>query len=242
MFQLDPQSLTDTRLQLHWAAQLLAAAADAMLQKSPDDSHSNLAWDEANRAMEGRIGARIEFSAMNFVTASGDKFSLLGKTLEQARIWLDEELEAELVLRDYEMPAHPVADGAAFDAPLAQRDELADWFTFGQQAMGPIAGCRIWPHHFDLGWLIEIDGPHKSIGGGMSPGDQNFAQPYFYINPYGIEKPAELPGLVEGGRWADNWFGAVLTAEQILASGDPAAKTKSFLNATVATMRSWFGE
>lgn len=240
MFQLDPKSLTDTRLQLHWAAQLLAAAADAMLQKLPDDSHSNLAWDEENRAMEGHIGARIEFATMNLVTASGDNFSLQGKTLEQARIWMDEELESELVLRDYEMPSHPVGEGAAFDAPLAHRDELANWFTFGQQAMGPIAGCRIWPHHFDLGWLIEIDGPDKSIGGGISPGDQNFDQPYFYINPYGIEKPAELPELIGGAHWADNWFGTILTADRILASNDPAATTKSFLNETIAMMKSWF--
>ena len=137
MFQIDPTTLNDTRLQLHWSAQLLAAAADAMVEKSADDSHSNLAWDEANRAMEGRIGARIEFPTMKIVTASGDEFSLLGKTLDEARIWLDEELEAELVMRDYEMPAHSVADGAPFESPQEQRDELATWFTFGQQSMGP---------------------------------------------------------------------------------------------------------
>ena len=240
MFQLDPKSLTDSRVQLHWAAQLLAAAADSMLERSPDDSHSNLAWDEANRSMEGRIGARIEFPTMNLVTASGDTFSLLGNTLEQARIWLDEEVETELVLRDYDMPAHTVAEGAVFDVPQADRDELAAWFTFGQQAMGPIAGCRIWPHHFDLGWLIEIEGPNKSIGGGMSPGDGNFDQPYFYVNPYGVENPGELPSLTDGASWADGWFGAVMTAEQILASNDPATITKSFLNDTVSMMRSWF--
>ncbi len=122
MFQLDPTTLTDTRLQLHWAAQLLAAAADAMVQKSSDDSHSNLGWDETNGAMESRVGTRIEYSTMNLVTAAGDEFSLLGKTLDQGRIWLDEELESELVLRDYEMPAHPVADGAAFDAPLVLKN------------------------------------------------------------------------------------------------------------------------
>ena len=240
MSQLDPKTLTDTRLQLHWAAQLLAAAADAMLQKSADDSHSNLAWDETDRAMESRVGARIEYSTMNLVTAAGDEFSLLGKTLDQSRIWLEEELEAELVLRDYEMPRHPVADGAVFDAPLEERNELASWFTFGQQTMGPIAGCRIWPHHFDLGWLVEIEGAHRSIGGGMSPGDQNIAQPYFYVNPYGFEKPSELPNLIGGGRWAGNWLGAVLSAEEILADDDPIATTKSFLNETIALLRSWY--
>ena len=74
----------------------------------------------------------------------------------------------------------------------------------------------------------------------MSPGDQNFDRPYFYINPYGIEKPADLPDPIGGARWADQWFGAVLTADQILASSDPAATTNSFLNETVAMMRSWF--
>ena len=74
----------------------------------------------------------------------------------------------------------------------------------------------------------------------MSPGDGHFDQPYFYVNPYGVENPGELPSLAGGADWAEGWLGAVLTADKILAANDPMATTKSFLNDAVAMMRSWF--
>ena len=74
----------------------------------------------------------------------------------------------------------------------------------------------------------------------MSPGDSHFDQPYFYVNPYGVENPGELPSLADGANWAEGWLGAVFTADQVLAASDPMATTKSFLNDAVGMMRKWF--
>jgi hypothetical protein len=240
MFKLDPTTLSDARIQLHWASQILAATANALMEIQPDDSQSNLAWDETNRAMVGREGASIEFPTFQLISPAGDLYPLLGKTLDDGMRWLGGHVEAQLVLRDYEMPSHRVATGSPFDPKLEELGELADWFTFGQEAMDDFDNCRIWPHHFDLGWMLEIDGPEKSIGGGMSPGDHSFNQPYFYINPYGIDRPAELPELGSGASWADDWFGAILTADKIVAAENPQAVAKSYFDDIVSMMKGWF--
>ena len=167
-------------------------------------------------------------------------YSLNGKTLDNGLHWLGGHVEAQLLLRDYEMPTHRVAEGSPFDAKPEELSELADWFTFGQQAMDDFDDCRIWPHHFDLGWLLQIEGPEKSIGGGMSPGDHFYDQPYFYINPYGVDRPAELPPLNTGARWANDWFGAILTAEKVVAAENPQVAAKSFFADTVSLMKAWY--
>jgi hypothetical protein len=42
--KLQSTELRDARVQLHWAAQVLSAAADGWLPPQPDDSHTNMAW------------------------------------------------------------------------------------------------------------------------------------------------------------------------------------------------------
>jgi hypothetical protein len=63
----------------------------------------------------------------------------------------------------------------------------------------------------------------RSIGGGFSLGDNHYELPYFYINPYGVDRPGSLPGLAHGD-WSDHWFGAVLTSQQ-LSNQETAAQT-----------------
>lgn len=239
MFQLDPHSLTDARVQLHWVAQLLAAAADAKLAKLPDDSQSNLAWDETNRAIVARTDIRLEIPEMTIRSSTGEPFPLIGKTLSAGRDWLSEQVGAELVMRQYEMPNHAVAEDVPFNAPRESLTEIASWFSFASQAMEKIGNNRVWPHHFDLGWLIEINGPETSIGGGMSPGDAHFDQPYFYVNAYGMDKPDEFPTLDKGGHWAKDRFGAVMTADQVVASDEADSLVRNFLEETIDRMRNW---
>ena len=117
MFEIDPKSLTDTRIQLHWASQLLSAVADAKLEKAPDDSHSNLDWNPTTKCLEGRAGCNLNVERFS-LEYDGDSFELDGKTLLEAAAWLSEKLGTETKLRDYEMPAHAVdraAHGAALD-------------------------------------------------------------------------------------------------------------------------------
>ena len=49
--------------------------------------------------------------------------------------------------------------------------------------------------------MLEPDKPFeeaRQMGFGWSPGDTTYDQPYFYINPYGIDRPDSLPSLPSG--------------------------------------------
>ena len=47
------KSLLDARLQLHWAAQIVSAMAEALLPKQGDDGHSNMEWLPQVRMLAG---------------------------------------------------------------------------------------------------------------------------------------------------------------------------------------------
>jgi hypothetical protein len=244
MFHRDPRSLTDARLQLHWAAQLPGAAADSLLEPAADDSHSNLGWDSEHSRLVGRSGVQLGLVPFEIGSPGGEWLSLEGRRLEDVRRWLEEKIGQPLSFRDYDMPAHGVREGKPFAASADDLAELANWFRLGQQVMQSYGECLVWPHHLDLGWLLEIDGPQASIGGGLSPGDNHFDQPYFYVNPYGARIPETLPDL-EIGQWAGNWAGAVCTGQQLVDNGDVqavATRAGKFFEFSVNLFRNWFAE
>ena len=44
-------NLTDARLQLHWAAQIVASFGNALIERRADDSQSNLGWEAGLNAL-----------------------------------------------------------------------------------------------------------------------------------------------------------------------------------------------
>src|SRR4051794_19514996 len=193
-----PPALVTARIELHWAAQIAAAAGRALLPAAADDSHMSLAWIEAGRLLAGgalpgarRLAIRPADLALVVTDAAGNaqrELPLAGRTLDQARAWASETLGGDVgqVGPAYDMPAHAVATGGAFhgDDPAA-RAELGRWFAAGDQLLrASVAGrpeaspVRCWPHHFDLGTLLRQPGPGRTIGAGFSPGDGSYAEPY----------------------------------------------------------------
>ena len=87
-----------------------------------------------------------------------------------------------------------------------------------------------WPHHFDLATLLEL-GDERSVGLGFSPGDDTYASPYFYINPW--PKPEsydKLPEAPARSHWhTEDFFSLLLPSEQLLDSDDPSTTLDSFL-------------
>ena len=218
----DRDSLTAARLDLHWAGRILSAGADATVKSEADDSHSNLGWDVGQQALTCRAGAHIHVPT--FTLHHGEEvFKLGGSSLEAGKRWLGERLGASLSLREYDAPAEPRDASESFAPDMAALKRVAEWFSFATRAMSEMGELRIWPHHFDLGYFQDKGHGGKSIGGGFAVGDEHYASPYFYVNPYGIDRPDALPGL-EHGFWTDKWFGAVLTVEAFEGSnGDDVA-------------------
>jgi hypothetical protein len=206
------------RLQAHHAAQWLARAARAYVPPQPDD----------------------------------------GRTDAQARQWLGEHLGARgLDARaldassPYEMPAHAVTKGGAYgvedvaDALV----ELAAWFANAEhslvrvqrQMIGrklTVSDVRCWPHHFDLATLISF--PTRGtdvtgyVGAGLSPGDEYYDEPYFYVSVYPKPHSASLPRLPTLGHWHTYEFtAAVAPAHQIVAANNQEDEVDEFLRGTV---------
>jgi Family of unknown function (DUF5996) len=185
-------------------------------------------------------------------------FSLEGRSDAQARQWLSEQLGARGLdahaldaPSPYDMPAHAVSQGATY-GPAGLADalaELAAWFGNAEHSLGFIqrqmigrkfaaSPLRCWPHHFDLATLTTLPARHTDstgyVGAGLSPGDEYYDEPYFYVSVYPEPDPAALPSLPMLGHWhLRDFMAAIATAHKIVASKNQQAETDDFLRAAV---------
>jgi hypothetical protein len=250
-----PRDLSETRLQLHWASQLVAAVGSSLVPAKPDDSHTALTYDVERSLL---VSAETETSPSRRVALSVPDFRLVlldnelrelagwtldGKTLPQGLDWLGVELSASpLSVPDYDMPHHAIRDGAAFRREQPEAfNELALWFKNTARVLRSlkIGDDLCWPHHFDLAAVITLGGD-KTIGVGLSPGDSSYDEPYWYVAPSPHPTDDDLLKLPMGHWHTEGFVAAILTGSDITAKGDPAAqaaKVDAFLSATISGSR-----
>jgi hypothetical protein len=254
--------LRQARMQAYFAVQWLARAARAYIPPQPDDGHTNLGWDEGfegfiTHPLENgiRIALRIRDLTLALVKDGiTQSFQLNGRTEAEVRAWLGKEMQSlrlQAAALDaalpYELPSHPLANGAPYHAAsLAEPlSGLAAWYAGAYSALEsvrrrllmrglPAPEVRCWPHHFDLDCLTTVAkgsaGTTSTMGAGFSPGDHYYDEPYFYISLYPRPDPALLPALDAPGHWhRQDFLAAVASATEILALKDPQAETEAFL-------------
>jgi hypothetical protein len=258
--------LREARLQAHHAVQWLARAARGFVTPQPDDSHTNLGWDEEVDCFithqltdDLHLGLRLTDLAMALVGRSVQvSFAVDGRTDAEARLRLGQLLAAHDLDPDrldaklpYEIADHAVAHGAAYrTVGLADVfSELAAWFDNADRSLGRLrdrmitrglapSPVRIWPHHFDMATLTLLEGGNaehaRSINAGFSPGDEHYAEPYFYVSPYPYPDATRLPALPFGHWHTRGFTAAVLPASKIIAMSDRQATGDDFLDAAVA--------
>ena len=208
---------------------------------------------------EVRIGLRV--SGLSLIVMRGntilDTFELAGRRDSVVAVWLDSALRAlglqpaSGVKLPYALPSHAVSRGGAYSCSGEAEafDELARWYGAATELLAevkikfadlrPGAGpVRCWPHHFDIATLVNLEGGHaetaKSIGVGLSPGDEYYSQPYVYISPWPRLDSAGLPLLPPPGHWHTQGFvAAVATGEQILMLADRRAELLAFVDAAL---------
>ena len=264
---MDQHLLSAARLQAHQAAQWLARAARAYVPLQPDDSHTNLGWNDTlggfttHRLQDGEH-LTLRIADLSLVLHGGERrtesFSLNGRTDAQARQWLGEQFGARgLDARaldapsPYDMPAHAVTQGAAYGvAALADAlVELAAWFANAEFLLVRVqrqmierkltaSDVRCWPHHFDLATLISFPAREADatgyVGAGLSPGDEYYDEPYFYVSVYPKPDRAALPRLPKLGHWHTHEFtAAIAPAHRIVAANNQEAEAEQFLKAAV---------
>ena len=143
------------------------------------------------------------------------------------------------------MPEHPIATGGSFSLDDAESfRELGRWYATADAALRSVCEqqpgdpVRCWPHHFDIATLLRIERGERSegiVGVGMTPGDHHYAEPYWYVSAWQKPDNLELPTLPSGGFWRpEGWFGAVLTAADLVRHNEEQAHTlAAFLQAAV---------
>ena len=210
---------------------------------------------------ETRLGLRINDLVFVFLNKEGARtssFPLNDRSDKDVRRWLGEQLgargmDARLLDKtsSYEIPAHAIAKGAPYGVIEISDSlrELAGWFADAEAALDRIrkqmtgrslsaSPVRCWPHHFDLATLISLDegaGEHgHSVNAGLSPGDEYYDEPYYYVSPYPHPDAAALPPLPKLGHWHTRDFtAAIAPASRIVKAKDRKAETDDFLLAAV---------
>jgi hypothetical protein len=266
---IDQHRLHQARLQAHYAAQWLARTARAFIHSRQDDSHTSMRWESAldrfatHRLLNGTwLSLRITNLTLTLHDRDGmsraEPFSLSQRTDHEIRQWLGKQFSARELdpssLDDpspYEMPAHPIAQGAEYDASTWADAlvELAAWFTNAEYLLSHVQkritarnvappSVYCWPHHFDVASLTML--PKRKIdeaayiGIGLSPGDEYYDEPYFYVSAYPKPNPADLPTLPMIGHWHTHEFvAAILPAHRILVTKDQEADISGFLERAV---------
>lgn len=268
---LDDATLTEARLQLHWAAQVVAAIGYTHIPPADDDSQSNMGWVDGMQLLAGRY---MEFDPPIFASlsprglrlglhdAGGDAvrpIEVEGRTLDEIHEAMEKEIHAmaggiERTLNrpEYDLPDHPVAHGERFGGADAQALEmLGRWFHDANLVLRDLRAKtpsttmpRVWPHHFDMGSLIDLDAtedadPRRQIGLGLSPGDASDPQPYWYVAPYPRPEQGSPPEVEGGGRWTTEGFtGYKLAAADLLAGGEgQEERARAFVASAVAACR-----
>jgi hypothetical protein len=254
---VEPTALSDARLQLHHAAQLVVAAGISYLTARPDDSHTNLEWMPAQQALAGNVltDAGFRFAVrvpdLALMALRGDDpeatFSLSGANNDGALAWMRDQLSGQALdatrlttRKHYEIPRHRVADGEPYALDSAANAELARhyhdaWLVTShvERFFSGASAPRCWPHHFDLATLITLAdgsaGARRTIGVGLTPGDAWYGEPYWYVGPYPYPPADRLPPL-EIGRWhTKGWTGAVLTASEVTSERDATRQQERVL-------------
>lgn len=264
-----PTALAEARLKLHHAAQIVSGVGRTLLPKQDDDSHTNLRWDRRLGALVSRrvdgdkpFSAALEFVALRLMLLDENDealvtASLRRMTVDEGYAWLAEGVAARLghVLEGgfaplrYEIPDHPVADGARFVVEdQSAFSELARWFHNADLLFAELRAAepktsevRCWPHHFDLGALIEL-GDGKQIGFGLSPGDSKYGQPYFYCSPYPQPSADALPAIDSPGQWhTDGFVSVVLPGDRLVPQQDQATAARDYLACALKACRTVLG-
>jgi hypothetical protein len=187
-------------------------------------------------------------------SSTSQRLALDGRTDAEVRAWMGPLMSAKGLdpcgldaPAIYEMPAHPIAEGARYVDDGDELLGLADWYSFANRAIAATAAqlatrnltvpaVRCWPHHFDLDSLVyfpaRTSGDIRTMGIGFSPGDEYYDEPYYYVSTYPARAVASLPRLPTIGHWHSHHFtAAVATATEILSGGDPMEATGAYLKA-----------
>lgn len=192
--EVPPADLRESSLELHWAAQYVAAAGQTFVDARADDSHRSMTWDFELGALVGeefsggygfRVALRPDDLTLRLLDRTRTVLGvqpLSGVTLEDGYDRLADAFRTymghspDIARPEYDLPPHALADGAPF-ALGRQNERAALQALYGSAAdlLGKSAAgrdgasaVRCWPHHFDIATLLTVV---EGAAGGSTPED-----------------------------------------------------------------------
>lgn len=217
-----PAHLTEGRLQLHWASQIVAAVGRALVKPQADDSHASMEYLASSKILAGEpveasphpraalqmtdLELRVEGALSETLSSQ----SLIGKTLDEGLEWMISAIcsitkEEKALLEkptEYDLPSHPIGEGRAFSGDEhAAFSALARWFANAELVLTDVAAnnafttaVRCWPHHFDIGFLVLLE-PDKDPETAKSVGVGMSPGDSTYPQPYFYVNPYPRPDV-----------------------------------------------
>jgi len=75
---------------------------------------------------------------------------------------------------------------------------------------------HLWPHHFDFSLEWFTGNADEQVGTGISPGDENYSEPYLYMNPYPFNEQVTANDLPIGTWHTSGWQGVKIEWKDLL--------------------------
>lgn len=272
----EPAQLAPAIAYLHHAAQVVAAVGDSLLPKAEDDSQSSLEWIPginalAGQVVEGNFRAALRYLPFEMLVLDDENRIregqfIPGHTKKELMQWLQRAVtriggDGSKIrpIQHFSIPGHEVGKGEPFpDFNPALHNELIQYRANADWILNEVIGLykdtvvvRTWPHHFDTGSMIiqarNADGaPTKTIGIGWAIPDEQFDEPYYYVNHWtASDQPDydQLPELEGNGFWyLDKWKGAVLKTGKVVAhqqAADQQQEVLQFFRAAIRATKSF---
>ena len=266
---LGDNAIADARIASHYAVQWLGRFGRAYGTPAPDDSHTSLQWDSGTSTLVNGGPAQslsFSFSTMTLTlraSASDDVFALDGHTDADVRAWFGEAVEKiglDPSALDgplpYDMPESPLASGGRYDIAQVKSgvEFLEGLYRNASSLLNAVKDVddralpiRCWPHHFDVATLIAVEEQtsedSRSIGVGMSPGDDNYPTPYLYVTPWPYPDVKRLKDLPGPAHWhMEGWVGAILTVRELNAASDPKNAVSQFVSSALSQANALLGK
>ncbi|MEM8894821.1 MAG: hypothetical protein AAGC88_09600 [Bacteroidota bacterium] len=217
----------------------------------------------AGQWIDGNIKFRSSIGFTDFAVHLVDEhvnsissFELNEMSHPKVMVWLEEQIAhfgldtSQLVLNlPYDLPESLNSVGKPFsieDTELAK--ELGKYFHNGHLIANEVkeayksTDVKCWPHHFDISTQITVNNtgnPETSsyVNVGLSPGDEEFDEPYFFAAPWPYPPTNELTTLAHG-KWVDeHWVGAIFPATELVEKEDQYKSVRRFMSETFAVLR-----
>lgn len=236
--KIDHQILQYTRSTLHLATQLVSAAPRSFLPFAENDDNGWLAWNAKQFRLESKyfgpklnVQAAIDFSDFKLQLLVEEmvfeEIELYKKSFQDIEKWIKNaffKLKLDYNQYHLELPykldqSFPPKEDYVFDYydPVSFK-EFSKLYHNAQSVLkkarteiiGKKISVKVWPHHFDMA-ILHNQTPENSIGIGLSPGDNYYNQPYFYISPYPYPMDEELNNTNPiVGKWHTKDFKALV--------------------------------